>query len=208
MAVFGRRKSDEIHLTPDVSHIRNPNVAYEHSDVPVTPVLKFVGGLVVFFVVICVAMFLMFKVLETRAINSELKPSPLAREGADRLPPEPRLQMAPGWKAKLEDGQQVALSDPLHPDNPTNPIPDPNAEYNAVRKDWDEQLNNAGFIDQQAGTVHIPIEQAKTLYLQRRQQKTQVGGAQPQTTNGAAAREGERMPAASSAGRTAEQRIP
>ncbi len=176
MAVFGRRKSDEIHLTPDVSHIRNPNVAYEHSDVPVTPVLKFVGGLVVFFVIICVVVLLMFKVLESRAEHNELKASPLAREGVDRLPPEPRLQMAPGWQVKLGDGQQVALSDPAHPDNPTNPIPDPNAEYKAVRKDWDEQLNKVGFIDQQAGTVHIPIEQAKQLYLQRQQQKTQAMG--------------------------------
>lgn len=200
MAVFGRRKSDDIHLTPDVSHIRNPDVAYEHSDVPVTPVLKFVGGLVVFFIVVCVAMFLMFKVLESRAERNELASSPLERKGDERLPPEPRLQMAPKWSAELENGEKVILSEP------PNPKPDPNAEYKVVREDWDRQLHGWGFIDRNAGTVHMPIEQAKESYLQKQQQKAQP--VAPGNTGAAATGvpSGEQRPEASSSGRTNEKR--
>ncbi|MGB8509601.1 MAG: hypothetical protein WCD76_14535 [Pyrinomonadaceae bacterium] len=203
MAVFGRRKSDEIHLTPDVSHIRNPDVAYEHSDVPVTPVLKFVGGLVVFFIVVCIAMFLMFKVLESRAEKNELEASPLARQGDERLPPEPRLQIAPGWTAELENGERVVLS------AARSPRPDPNAEYRVVREDWDKQLHNWGFVDQNAGTVHMPIEQAKQMYLQRQAQKQSQpssGAAAKEMTGGAGTPVSEGMPEGSSSGRTNEKR--
>src|ERR671928_1171213 len=102
----GRRKRDSIHETPDVSYITNPDVAHEESDVAVRPLLWFVGGLTFFTIIVCLAMLLMFTYFLNRERSQELEPSPLARQGAERLPPEPRLQLAPGWEVKTDDGQR------------------------------------------------------------------------------------------------------
>src|SRR5437763_13665331 len=92
----GRRKRDSIHETPDVSYITNPDVAHEESDVAVRPLLWFVGGLTVFPIIVSVVVLLTFIYFQTREEAQELEASPLARPGAERLPPEPRLQLGPG----------------------------------------------------------------------------------------------------------------
>src|ERR1044071_4102913 len=89
----GKRRRDSIHETPDVSYITNPDVAHEESDVAVRPLLWFVGGLTAFTLITCLAMLLMFKFFQSREESLELEASPLARQGAERLPPEPRLQL-------------------------------------------------------------------------------------------------------------------
>ncbi len=100
----GKRKRDSIHETPDVSYITNPDVAHEHTDVPVTPVLKFIAGLVVFAIVMHLAMYAAFIFFEAREEAAERQSSPLARTPQESLPPEPRLQLAPGFEVKTEDG--------------------------------------------------------------------------------------------------------
>jgi hypothetical protein len=110
----GKRKRDSIHETPDVSYITNPDVAHEESDVAVRPLLWFVGGLTFFTIVVCLAMFLMFKFFLNRELSQELAASPLARQGEERLPPEPRLQLAPGWQVTSDDGRRQDLSYSTH----------------------------------------------------------------------------------------------
>src|ERR1051325_1626506 len=105
----GRRKRDSIHETPDVSYITNPDVAHEESDVAVRPLLWFVGGLTAFTIIVCVAMLIMFQYCLTRETSQELKASPLARQGEERMPPEPRLQLAPGWQVTTDNGQRHNL---------------------------------------------------------------------------------------------------
>src|ERR1051325_4654165 len=99
----GRRKRDSIHETPDVSYITNPDVAHEESDVAVRPLLWFVGGLTAFTIIVCVAMWIMFQYFLNRELSQELKASPLARRGEETLPPEPRLQLAPGFGVRSEE---------------------------------------------------------------------------------------------------------
>jgi hypothetical protein len=41
------------------------------------------------------------------------------------------------------------------------------ADLDKVRADWDEHLNSYGWLDKNAGVVHIPIERAMELTLQR-----------------------------------------
>src|SRR5919202_5992561 len=106
---YGRGKRDSIHETPDVSFITNPDVAHEESDVAVKPLLWFVGGLTAFTVVVCVVVLLMFIYFQRREEAQELEASPLARQGEERLPPEPRLQLAPGWNVTTDDGQRHNL---------------------------------------------------------------------------------------------------
>ena len=160
----GKRRRDSIHETPDVSYITNPDVAHEESDVAVRPLLWFVGGLTFFTIIVCLSMFLMFEFFRGREESLELAPSPLARQGVERLPPEPRLQLAPGWEVE-KDGKRQDLSYTAH--NPGY-VPQPWSEYELVNKAWQQQLKNYGWADQQAGTARISIDRAIDLYLERR----------------------------------------
>jgi hypothetical protein len=196
----GKRRRDSIHETPDVSYITNPDVAHEESDVAVRPLLWFVGGLTLFTLVTCLAMFLMFEFFRSREESQELAPSPLARQGAERLPPEPRLQLAPGWEVET-DGKRQDLS--YSADN-VGHVPQPWSEYLLVNEEWQHELKEYGWADQQAGTVRIPVDDAINLYLERRarqQQQPPPQGGQPPD-----AAPKETTPADSSSGQQPEQK--
>jgi hypothetical protein len=62
-------------------------------------------------------------------------------------------------------------------------------------------LNEYGWVDRNAGTVHIPIDQAKELLLQRGLPSRPAVSEGPAGTDAAAL-----MPADSSSGRTMERR--
>lgn len=202
----GKRKKDSIHETPDVSYITNPDVMHEESDVAVGPIAKFVLALGIFFAVVCLLMLLLFTLFERRAKEAELDPSPLARQGEERLPPEPRLQIAPGFGVTMPDGRRVNLS---NDESKKLQQPQPQSEYWVVRDIWNRQLNSYEWIDQSAGAVRIPIERAKALYLQRQQQKQtgQPGAGPPTQQQQAQPRPSpEQLPADSSSGHTTEQK--
>jgi hypothetical protein len=173
----GKRRRDSIHETPDVSYITNPDVAHEESDVAVRPLLWFVGGLTAFTIITCLAMLLLFMFFQAREEAEELAPSPLARQGAERLPPEPRLQLAPGWEVEA-DGKRRDLS--YAADN-AGYVPQPWSEWLLVNAEWQRELKEYGWADQQAGTARIPVERAIDLYLERRakQPPPPSQGAQP-----------------------------
>ncbi len=186
-----RRGDDDIDRTPDVSFIKNPDVAHEVSDVSVRPIAQFVVGLFIFAVVICVLMLLLFNLFERRAVGNELEPSPVARQGAERLPPEPRLQGAPGFQA---EGQNLELREPQ-------------SEMKVVREKWEQELKGYGWADQQNGRVRIPIKDAIKLMAQREGAKAQSGvPAATQTKQGAPESEGESIPSSSSSGQRMERR--
>jgi hypothetical protein len=198
---FGRRKRDSIHETPDVSYITNPDVAHEHSDVSVRPLLWFVFGLTVFTAAMALAMYLMFQFLQQREQAAELRPSPLARQGEDRLPPEPRLQLAPGFEVRTEDGRRVPLS--YDTEAPIERSPLPQSEYREVRDEWRRKLYGYGWVDQNAGTVRVPIEEAMRRYAERQKAKQGAGGQGPgagQTPGG------QQVPSTPSSGQQPEQR--
>src|SRR5215208_3463544 len=143
----GKRRRYSIHETPDVSYITNPDVAHEESDVAVRPLLWFVGGLTVFTLVTCLAMLLMFKFFLNREMSQELAPSPLARQGAERLPPEPRLQLQRGWEVEV-GGKRQDLS--YSSDN-VGHVPQPWSAWLLVNAEWQRELKEYGWADEQAG---------------------------------------------------------
>jgi hypothetical protein len=203
----GKRKRDSIHETPDVSYITNPDVAHEHTDVPVTPVLKFILGLVIFAVVMHLAMYAAFKFFEAREIAAERQSSPLARTPQESLPPEPRLQLAPGFEVKTEDGKAIDLS---YQAVRTGKIPGPQSEYWTLEEEWKRKLENYTWADRQAGAVRLPIDEAIRRYAEQQKagaagQPTAPGQAAPQPGPSPAA-PAEHTPAPSSSGRTTEQK--
>jgi hypothetical protein len=195
----GKRRRDSIHETPDVSYITNPDVAHEESDVAVRPLLWFVGGLTLFTLVTCLAMYLMFQYFLGRERAQELDPSPLARQGTERLPPEPRLQLAPGWAVDA-DGRRHELSYGTQ----SNYVPQPRSEYELVSRQWQRELNNYGWADEKAGVARINIDRAIDLYLERRaKQQPAPPGGQPPAPDAAPR---ETTPADSSSGQQPEQK--
>jgi len=140
--------------TPDVSHIRNIEVTHEMSDVDVKGILTFAVALTVMTVAVYLLMLLMFNVLNKQEVSKEKKPSPMALSEKERLPPEPRLQVAPGFGVNLSNGQKVDLS-----------LRAPQEEYQVVHKQW-EQVLNEGARDQSGKIVGLPIDEAMKKILE------------------------------------------
>lgn len=113
-----------------MSHIKNIDVTHETSDVSVGSILKFVLGLTIFGVVVFIVMFGLFRFFNSQEGQNEPQPGPMAMSKTERLPPEPRLQSAPGFGVKTEDGKWVPLEN--H---------EPQAEYRVLREQWDRKLN-------------------------------------------------------------------
>jgi hypothetical protein len=116
--------------TPDVSHIKNPDVMHEADDVNISGILKFVMGLTVLGVVVFVLMWGMFRLLNAQEAEKEPPAGPMAMTEEERLPPPPRLQAARGFGVKLENGELVNLENK-----------EPEAEYRVLREQWERRLN-------------------------------------------------------------------
>jgi len=206
----GKRKKDSIHETPDVSYISNPDVAHEHTDVSISPLLKFVVGLAVFTLVTCGAMLLLFMFFESRAEADERPASPLAREGAERLPPEPRLQLAPGFGVTAPVGdssRRIELS--YDPEGRTDRAPQPQSEWWTMRDIWRHELRTYGWESRENQTVRLPIEQAMKMYVERQQQQQQgAGQPRPGATAPAGAQPAPQAPSQAGSGTATEQQHP
>ena len=100
----------------------------------------------------------------------------LRREGEERLPPEPRLQLAPGHQ--------------IHPLD----------DLKRLRADEDALLHSYGWVDRNAGIVHIPIERAKELLVRRGLPVLPDGQRRD-------AEEGVFVPAQQSSGRAMDKRV-
>ena len=134
--------------TPDVSHIRNVEVTHETSDVSVRGVLTFVVVLTIATAAVSVGMWLLFKYFYAQEAKEPTRGPMAITEKDKRLPPEPRLQSAPGFQITFENGQTEILEKAI-----------PQAEYRELRKQWDENLKT-GLKDQSGKVVGMPIDDA------------------------------------------------
>jgi len=141
----GSKKKEHVTETPDISYIRNVDTAHEARDVQVGGIVKFVVGLFVMTVAVFFLTWGMFRMLEAR--SQEPPRSPMALSGAERLPPEPRLQAAPGFAETLEKSATLW-------------------EIKALRKQWDDVLEH-GPTDQNGKRYGMPIEIAKEEILKQ-----------------------------------------
>lgn len=188
----GRRKKDDIHETPDVSHIQNPDVSHEASDVDVGTITKFVIGLFVLTVISFVLMRLLYNVMEDRASKADPPRKPMAMSEQERMPPEPRLQAAPGFGVETGDGKRINLE-----------LREPQAEMTEMSKIWQRQLK--GEPDPHTGLATMPIEEAKQKVLEGNALKSREpqpnGQQQPQFDMS-----GMDIPSYQSSGRMMEKR--
>ena len=196
MAKFGRSGNGHVHITetPDVSHIKNVDVTHEVSDVSVGGVLKFVVGLTVLTIGVFVLMLLLFNFLNAREKSKEPQPGPMAMTERERLPPEPRLQTAPGFGVKLENGQWVSLENQR-----------PQREYQVIREQWDRVLTE-GPKDASGRPVGLPIDEAMNLVIESKALPSRTSVVPKKDTDWQPEDYGFDMPTAASSGRMTEKR--
>lgn len=186
-----RKRRDDIHTTPDVTHIHNPEVAHEASDVNIKAILQFTLGLLLFGILVSVLMWGLLKFFEKRSARQEQKsrPGPMALTEKERLPSEPRLQAAPGFGDDLELGEGKNLA--LMP---------PETEYKVLSERW-KMVLDYGQKDPKTGEMTVlPIEQAIKKLVE------QGLPARPQAEGQKSFEQSREFPAYSSAGRTMEVR--
>lgn len=158
------------HASADDEYLATPEGStYEHTDAHVWVIVKFIVWLTVSAVVIHVGLGFMYALMVDRWSERGEPAYPLAAAREERLPPQPRLQQFP-----RNDLYQFRVSEQI-------------------------LLEEYGWMNREAGIVHIPIEQAMRLTLER-------GLLSSRPAEGEAVAAPGLMPADSSAGRTLEQR--
>src|ERR1041384_550828 len=175
--------------TPDVAHIRNVEVTHERSDISVRGVLTFVVALTIAAIAIHVGMWLLFRYFDKQEARAP-GPGPMALTQEERLPPEPRLQAAPGFEVTLEDGRKVPLGKAA-----------PQTEYRVLRQQWEENLKT-GLKDSSGKVVGIPIDAAIDKVVSAGLPSRVKEGAPGKLLDYAIS-----MPTAASSGRETEKRL-
>ena len=174
--------------TPDVSHIRNVEVEHESSDINVRAVLTFAVVLTLSTMAVAFGLRYLFKFFNAQEARVTRR-GPMALTQKDRLPPEPRLQSAPGFQVKLENGQSVNLERSV-----------PQSEYRVLRLQWEENLKT-GLKDQSGNVVGMPIDAAIDKIV------SEGLPAKPKQPSGKLTDYAISMPTASSSGRETEKRL-
>lgn len=151
--------------TPDVSHLKNAGVTHEASDVQVAGIVKFLVGLSVLTVATFILVWGLFRSFEGQ--SAEAPRSPMAQTEKDRLPPEPRLQGAPGFAEDLEKTTATKKEETGNSITAGAAQPkDALYEINILRRHWNDVLAN-GPVDQNGKRYGLPIERAKEEILKQ-----------------------------------------
>lgn len=159
--------------------IENPETRYERRDLSPHAVLLFLAGLAVVSVLIYFMLWGMYGYLNGFRQKAERLPAPL-ETAHDNL----------GTQKAVERFPQPRLQ------------PNPPADLNKFRAQEEEILNSYGWVDQQAGVAHIPIEQAIDI-LAAHGLPVRQGGETPVTA--AQAAQEQRGPTAGAASGASQQ---
>jgi hypothetical protein len=127
------------HASADDQYLETPpGSTYEHTDAHVAPMVQFAIWLVISAIIVYVGLAGMYWLLVRESTErADTQRYPLAVNTPPRLPAEPRLQQFP--RNELYD----------------------------FRTKEEQQLHSYGWVDKNAGTVHIPIDDAMRLMLER-----------------------------------------
>ena len=136
----------EIHPGSQGRPLGHGNGGFEREDLGAKPIVAFIVTVVVLGVVIYFGIWGMFHVLDKQLAKDDQSRSPLTQVQTDTR--------------TIQDQQIKAFPEPRLEDNERT-------EINDTRYAEDERLNSAGWVDEKAGVVHIPIERAMELIAQR-----------------------------------------
>jgi hypothetical protein len=130
--------------------------AYETSDAHMGPIVKFGFWLVISLVIVFVGTYGTLRAMQEIPAIGERAPHPLASRN-DPIPPAPNLEMERGVKQGW-DGKPVDLS---------KRQPFTTRMWKDLRAEAQPELQSYGWIDRDAKIVHVPIERAMELALQK-----------------------------------------
>jgi len=149
-------------MSDPVKHESTPSHgSYERQDISARGIFYFFAGLLAATLVISFLLLGLYKILDQRFETHQPPVNPLAVN----VPQDTRK---------------------VPPQYPETAFPDPRLEtdertqLNSIRIAEEQKLNSYGWVDEKAGTVHIPIERAMELLAQRGLPLRPPSGAQPQ----------------------------
>lgn len=128
---------------------------YETNVIGLRGVIYFSVGLLLLIVVTFGLMYFLLNVMEEQAVEAKDAKNPMMMNQSERLPPEPRLQAAPGYEVVTEKGH-------------TNlELRAPQSEYRVLKAEW-ERIWAEGQKDAKTGmVVTLPTEEAKAKFLEQ-----------------------------------------
>jgi hypothetical protein len=165
------------HVSADAEYLETPpGSTYEHTDAHVWIIVKFLLWLAVSALVIHVGLGVFYQLLIQQGTETGEQPYPLAVQQEPRLPPTPRLQQFP------------------------------RNDLYQFRSAEQQLLDNYGWMNRNAGVVHIPIREAMRLAVERGLPARAREQAAPPDVVPAPVETPGLMPADASSGRTMERR--
>lgn len=130
--------------------------AYETTDARLSPLVKFTFWLVVTVAITFVGTYGMMRAMQKIPAIGEREPHPLAALN-DPIPPAPNLEMKKGvkqgWNGKtIDQSERQPFTSKMWVDMKAEAL---------------KQIQTYGWVDQNAKLVHVPIERAMELALQK-----------------------------------------
>lgn len=129
------------------------NKPYEENTIGLKGIFSFAIGLFLLIVITFGLMWAFLNVLKDYSVENAGPVNPMLMNERDRLPPEPRLQLAPGFGVESQHGR-VNME-----------LGSPQQEYRELHKQW-LNLWEHGQKDEKTGAVTMmPIDEAKQKLL-------------------------------------------
>jgi hypothetical protein len=130
-------------------------LGYERNDIQVKGIVYFTIGLAALVVITFGLMWALYGVLEQDSADRQGPANPMQLSDRYRLPPEPRLQAAPGFGVEGPNGR-VNLE-----------LTAPQSEYWELEKQWKETWEKGTKHPETGTVISLPIEEAKQMVLQQ-----------------------------------------
>jgi hypothetical protein len=135
--------------------VRDLSRAYEENDVKLKGIVWFGGGLLALIVITFILMWLFLAQLEQTWADGAGQANPMLMTDRERLPPEPRLQGAPGFGVESPKGRVVME------------LTAPQSEWWELERQWADLINNGQTHPTTGDVIAMPIEEAKAKLLQQ-----------------------------------------
>ena len=127
----------------------NPGTGFETRDLGARPIYGFLVSLAIIGVLVYFTVWGIFRVLDTYFTKNEAPPSPLVQQQTST----PTRAVPEGYPEKVFPEPRLETNE--------------RTEINDFRLGEEQTLNSYGWVDQNAGVVHIPITEAMKLIAQR-----------------------------------------
>jgi hypothetical protein len=138
----------------------NGHGGYERRDIRTSDVVYFLAALAFSMLIVYFVVTGVYRVLEKRSQEQQAPVSPLVKNV-----PEDTRHLPPEYKT---DSDSTGYEKYLKKNFPAPQLEtDERTQLNSVISKQEEELNSYGYIDEKAGTLHIPIERAMDLIAQR-----------------------------------------